>query len=74
MAILQLARSTVAVSGPLSQFLEGLASQTRPANLAFLNIGLDLLQVVPCEGLKVKITQGPVGGAGRVVWIAEKVT
>jgi SAM-dependent methyltransferase len=41
--------------------------------LAFWDIGPDLSAVIPCPGLDIKIVRGPVGEAGRVVWMAEKV-
>jgi SAM-dependent methyltransferase len=40
--------------------------------LAFWDIGPDLPVVIPCAGLKLKIVRGPVGDAGRVVWIAQR--
>lgn len=40
--------------------------------LAFWDIGPDLPAVIPCAGLNVRIVRGPVGDAGRVVWIAER--
>lgn len=40
--------------------------------LAFWDIGPDLAQVFPTDGLEIKIARGPVGDAGRVVWIAER--
>ncbi len=41
--------------------------------LAFWDIGPDLAKVFPIEGLNIKIAQNPVGDAGRVVWIAERI-
>ncbi len=40
--------------------------------LAFWDVGPDLSDVIPCAGLKVRIVRGPVGDAGRVVWMAER--
>lgn len=40
--------------------------------LAFWDIGPDLPQAVSCPGLRIRIVRGPVGDAGRVVWIAER--
>ncbi len=42
--------------------------------LAFWDIGPDLATTLPTEGLDIRIVRGPVGDAGRVVWIAERVT
>ena len=41
--------------------------------LAFWDIGPDLGDVLPIPGLDIKIARGPVGDAGRVVWLAERV-
>ena len=41
--------------------------------LAFWDIGPDLGTIFPIKGLDVRIVCGPVGDAGRVVWIAERV-
>ncbi len=41
--------------------------------LAFWDIGPDLGTIFPIKGLDVRIVRGPVGDAGRVVWIAERV-
>src|SRR5579864_1593583 len=41
--------------------------------LAFWDIGPDLPKAVPSAGLDIKIARGPTEGAGRVVWIAQKV-
>jgi SAM-dependent methyltransferase len=40
--------------------------------LAFWDIGPDLPKAIPCAGLTLKIVRGPVGEAGRVVWMAER--
>lgn len=40
--------------------------------LAFWDIGPDLPRIIRCAGLNVRIVRGPVGDAGRVVWIAER--
>ena len=41
--------------------------------LAFWDIGPDLASALPVPGLDIKIARGPVGDAGRVVWLAERV-
>jgi SAM-dependent methyltransferase len=41
--------------------------------LAFWDIGPDLPTALLTEGLDIRIVRGPVGDAGRVVWIAERV-
>jgi SAM-dependent methyltransferase len=41
--------------------------------LAFWDIGPDLPTMFPTKGLDIRIVRGPVGDAGRVVWIAERV-
>jgi SAM-dependent methyltransferase len=41
--------------------------------LAFWDIGPDLANALPTPGLDLRIARGPVGGTGRVVWIAERV-
>ena len=46
---------------------------SREGILAFWDIGPDLAQALPIEGLNIKIARGPIGEDGRVVWIAEKV-
>jgi len=40
--------------------------------LAFWDIGPDLPVVIPCSELNLRIVRGPVGDAGRLVWIAER--
>ncbi|MGA8622327.1 MAG: methyltransferase domain-containing protein [Candidatus Sulfotelmatobacter sp.] len=40
--------------------------------LAFWDVGPDLGKAFPTEGLDIKIARGPVGDAGRVVWIAQR--
>jgi len=41
--------------------------------LAFWDIGPDLGTVLRTGGLDIRIVRGPVGDAGRVVWIAERI-
>lgn len=41
--------------------------------LAFWDIGPDLAQAFPTEGLNIRISRPPTGDSGRVVWIAEKI-
>jgi SAM-dependent methyltransferase len=41
--------------------------------LAFWDIGPDLGASLPTDGLDIRIARGPVGDAGRVVWIAERI-
>lgn len=41
--------------------------------LAFWDIGPDLAQAFPTEGLQIIMARAPTGDDGRIVWIAEKV-
>jgi SAM-dependent methyltransferase len=47
---------------------------SREGILAFWDIGPDLTSAFSASGLDIKIVRGPVGEAGRVVWLAERVT
>lgn len=47
---------------------------SREGILAFWDIGPDLTTALSTKGLEVKIVRGPVGEAGRVVWLAERLT
>ena len=46
---------------------------SREGILAFWDIGPDFAEAFPTQDLDIRIVRGPVGDAGRVVWMAERV-